>query len=53
MDKSVFGKAKNNCSWGCGEGGPEQCLGEGVDAKPPNNFCIKHAKTMIVRVNIR
>ena len=33
--------------------GPGQCLGEGVGAKPPNNFQIKHTKMMIARVNIR
>ena len=39
--------------------GPGRCLGEGVGAKPPNNvvfvfvfFRIKHADTVIVRVNI-
>ena len=53
MGTSVFGKAKNDCSWGCWEEGPGQCLGEGVGAKTPNNFRIKHTKMMIVRVNIR
>ena len=34
-------------------GGLGQCLGEGMGAKPPNNcFCTKHAKMVIVRVNI-
>ena len=45
MGASVFGQAKNDCSWGSG--------GERRGCKNPNNFFhIKHAKTVIVRVNI-
>ena len=37
-------------------GDPGRCLGEGVSVKPLNNFVfffrIKHAKTVIVSVNI-
>ena len=48
-------KPKMIAAGGLGGGGwrPRQCLGEGVGAKPQNNsFCIKHTKTLIVRVNI-
>ena len=59
MGAMVFGEAKNDCSWGLGRvlslpGGPGWCLGEGMGAKPPNNFFswIKHTKMVIVRMNI-
>ena len=58
MGALVFGKAKNNCSWSLGgavsqPGYPGWCLDEDVGVKPTNSFFfhIKHAKTMIVRVN--
>ena len=38
-----------------GLGGPGQCLGEPMGANPLNNFAFfltKHAKMMIVRVNV-
>ena len=38
-----------------GLGGPGRCLGEPVGANPLNNFAfflIKHAKKVIVRVNV-
>ena len=58
MGASVFGKAKNDCSWGLGGAGSPpgvsgRCLGEGVDVNPRTIFFrIKHAKMVIVRVNI-
>ena len=54
-----FVKAKNGCSWGsrgsCKPAGDlGGCRGEGVGAKPPNNFFfrIKHTKSVTVMVNI-
>ena len=52
--------ASDDCSRGSGGAvsspkGPGRSLGEGVVVKPPNNFvffCVKLAKTVIVRVNI-
>ena len=58
MGASVFDKVKAIAAgvWGSYNyppGGPGQCLSEGMSAKPPNIFfCIKFAKTVIIKVNI-
>ena len=57
MDGLVFEKVKKIAAEVCWGGArvPGQCLGEGVGVKPPSFFfffCIKHAKIVIVKVNI-
>ena len=56
MGSLVFGQAKNDCNGGLGIWSPltlQRVQGDTLVGRSPQNFfCIKHAKTVIIRMNI-